>query len=785
MIIQEKVIHGSTRLVSVPRPNFSGGPIVLLCLAFFAFLAIYRQFPPNVVAASAPPTEFSSSRARKHVEQIARQPHPIGSSEHAAVRDYILHELSVLGLDPGVQKTTAINRRPGLPRLGGTVENVFARVAGTSGGKAVLLACHYDSVPTGPGASDDGSAVAALLETARALKAGPPLKNDVLLLFTDGEEVGLLGAGAFVAEHPWARQVAVALNFEARGSRGPALMFETSADNFYLVKEFAQSAPHPRTNSLFYEIYRLLPNDTDFTVFRQAGIPGLNFAFIDPVTNYHTQLDSIENMDERSLQHQGSYALALARRFGNAAELPAVRGNAIYFDLLGAFVIYYPVSWVVPVTVLLTLMFATVVILGIRKRSLSIGGIGLGALASFLALAGSFLLVSLVWWLVRRLHSQYDLMPAGDTYNSRLYLIAFAALTLAFTSALYVFASKRVSVQNLWAGALIWWLVLLVLAALFLPGSSYLFTWPLFFSLPALGVTLLAKGDTLSSVRAQAGPLLAAVTGVVLFSPLIYLVFIGLTVSMSGVVMVMLALLLTLFLPQNDLMKGKKRWLLPFASLIVCAGFLLAGSLSAGFSRTQPQQDHLLYGSNADTQSAVWASSNARPDAWTAQFFSQGPQRSSLPDLFPFSSRQFLTAQAPFIALPAPSIEVLSDNADNGVRTLSLRLTSPRQAPVISLGVAADMPIECTSINGKPVKNDSDKGQETNGNEWGIRYYSPPSEGVQLTFETASKQPLVFKVVDQSYGLPSILNFKPRPDNSIPAPGPTSESTLVARSFTF
>ena len=214
-------------------------------------------------------------------------------------------------------------------------------------------------------------------------------------------------------------------------------------------------------------------------------------------------------------------------------------------------------------------------------------------------------------------------------------------------------------------------------------------------------------------------------------------------------------------------------------------GFLLAGSLSAGFSRSHPQQDHVLYGANVDTQRAVWASSNARPDAWTTQFFPQSTQRSTLPDLFPFSSREFLTGQAPFIELPAPNIEVLSDSADNGVRKLRIRLTSHRQASVISLGVTANMPIQCTSINGKAVKNDDDKGRKYEENEWGIRYYAPPPEGVELAFETNSKQPLVFKVVDQSYGLPSMPNFKLRPDNAIPAPGLTSDSTLVARSFTF
>jgi hypothetical protein len=781
-MIQEKVVHETRFPAVVLTPPVSIGSVILLCVALSVGIAFYGQAPPNAVAANAVPAEFSSGRAMKHLEVIARQSHPMGTSEHAVVRDYILQELTNLGLSPEVQKTTAVNRRPGFPWLSGTVENLIARVKGTSDSKAVMLVAHYDSVPTGPGASDDGSAVAALLETARALKAGPPLKNDVLLLFTDGEEAGLLGASAFV-EHPWASQVALALNFEARGSGGPVLMFETSRDNFYLIKTLAQSVPHPRTNSLFYEIYRRLPNDTDYTLFKQAGMPGLNFAFIDPSTNYHTQLDSIAHIDERSLQHQGSYALALAQAFGNA-QLSAGRGNAVYFDLAGAFLVYYPVTWVLPVAVLLLVMFGVVVIFGIKKGKLTIGGIGLGALASLLAIAGSWLLVTLIWLVVRTVHKQYDLMPSGDTYNSRLYLFAFVALTLALTSAIYVLASKRVSFQNLWAGALIWWLVLLVLTALTLPGASYLFTWPFCFSLLALAVTFVVKGDALRSVKAQAGVLLGAVTGVILFGPLIYVLFIGLTVRMSAAVMVMLALVLTLFIPQNDLMRVRRPWVLPVGLLIVSAGFLLAGSLTSGFSNSRPLQDHLLYGSNAATQQAVWISSNARPDTWTSQFFSQGMKRSSLPDLFPFTSREFLVSQAPFVAQPAPNIEKLSDEVENGVRKLRVRFTSQRQAAVISVGVEGNMPIQCTSINATQIKNDDDNQQ--NGNKWGVRYFAPPPEGVELTLETRSDQPLVFKIVDQSYGLPSLPNsFKTRPENVIPAPVPTTDSTLVAKSFTF
>jgi acetylornithine deacetylase/succinyl-diaminopimelate desuccinylase-like protein len=150
---------------------------------------------PDPVPASAPPTEFSSGRALEHVRAIAQEPHPMGSPENAAVRDYLVEELSALGVEPEVQKATAAHYWFNRFAEVGTPENVLTRLEGTNNdGKAFLLMAHYDSVPTGPGASDDGAGVAAMLETLRALKAGPPLKNDVIFLFTEGEERGLLGA---------------------------------------------------------------------------------------------------------------------------------------------------------------------------------------------------------------------------------------------------------------------------------------------------------------------------------------------------------------------------------------------------------------------------------------------------------------------------------------------------------------------------------------------------------------------------------------------------------------
>ncbi|HXQ72976.1 MAG TPA: M28 family peptidase, partial [Pyrinomonadaceae bacterium] len=281
--------------------------LLAVFLALVATFSIREHDPPAAAGAAVSPETFSAGRAVRHLSVIAEKPHPMGSAAHRVVQDYLVKQLSDAGLEPQVQTATVITEK-GAPLQIASVANVVARLKGTGGGKAVLLVAHYDSVLTSFGASDDGMAVASLLETLRALKTGAPLKNDVIILFTDGEENGLLGARAFVNEHPWAKDVGVVLNFDARGNSGPVMMFETTDNNGWLIEQLADASPFPTAHSLSYEIYRLLPNDTDMTVFKRAGMSGLNFANIDGINHYHTPLDNLAGVDQNSMQHQGSYA---------------------------------------------------------------------------------------------------------------------------------------------------------------------------------------------------------------------------------------------------------------------------------------------------------------------------------------------------------------------------------------------------------------------------------------------------------------------------------------------
>lgn len=762
---------------------------VVLFIALLVFVSLYRQKPPADAPAAAPPNQFSAGRAMKHLEVISKQPHPIGSLEHAAVRDFLLAELVANGLNPEVQKTTGVNPVWKGEFRAGTVENVMARLPGEANTKSVLLVGHYDSVPNGFGASDDGAAVAAMLETLRAIKSGPLLKNDVIFLFTDGEEPGLLGAHAFVAEHPWAKDVGLVLNFEARGNSGPSIMFETSNQNGWLIREFARSAPYPMAHSLAYEIYRLLPNDTDLTVFRRANLPGLNFAYINGLTRYHTQLDTVNAVDQRSLQHHGSYALALARHFGNLDLRSTREGNAVYFDLLGSTLLHYSGACILPLTIVTTLAFVGLLIFGLRRKRLTVSGLVWGFVALLLSLIIAPAAVTLLWRLVLRFQDVAGVRGQGEAYQSNLYFISFVALVLTITSTLYIFFRKKASIENLTAGGLLVWLIILWLATLLLPGASYLPTWLLLFNLPALAYLLLAKVPTEKSPRFLALLFLGAVPGLILLVPLIYQTYVGLTLSLIGGVMVLLVLLLGLLLPHLKLVATPRQWLLPGAMLPIFVGFLGAATFGSDYDAQQPRMDTMMYGLNAETGKAIWASPDGRPDEWTVRFFKGGKiQNGTLPEFFAAdTSRRFVSVESPAVALAPPHIDVLNNTTKDGLRSVRLRVTSARQSPVISIYLDSAADVLGLSVNGKNIDPSRPSSFNPARNAWSLRYYAVPAEGIELAMNLKATEPLKLRVVDQSYGLPSLPDKPviPRPSGLIPSAYPFNDSTLVSKSFVF
>jgi Zn-dependent M28 family amino/carboxypeptidase len=278
-----------------------------------------------------------------------------GSATDGRVVDHLVATLSGLGLDTRVQSAVGSwQSEPGTAEMA-RVRNVVGVLRGSDPtGRLFLMAhhmAHHDSVQVGPGAADDAAGVSALLETVRALTRGPQPRNDVVVVLTDAEEACLCGAEAFAASHPLATGGGVVLNFEARGTAGPPIMFETSRGNAGLAAQFADAAPHPVASSVAVEVYRALPNDTDFSVLLADGeFTGLNTAFIDGAAAYHTPQDTPARLDARSLQVMGDNALGLTRALA-ATDLSALArpaaGDATYFPLFTELV-RYPGTWVWP-----------------------------------------------------------------------------------------------------------------------------------------------------------------------------------------------------------------------------------------------------------------------------------------------------------------------------------------------------------------------------------------------------------------------------------------------------
>jgi hypothetical protein len=342
--------------------------ILAASLAVWIALSLIPRARPVAASTDAPATDFSAIRALQHVRSIAQMPHPVGSADHGRVRDYVAGELAKQGLIPQIEAGFAEITR-GRFHGSGNIQNIAARLPGTADTRPVMLAAHYDSVTRGPGAADDGHGVAVLLETLRALRAGPPLRNDVIFLITDGEERGLLGAQVFMREHPWRGEPGVTLNFEARGTSGSANMFETSAGNEWLIRGLQAAVPQADATSVAYEIYRRMPNDTDLTVFKRGGLAGMNFAFIEHPEYYHTAQDTVEHLDPVSVQEQGRYALSLTRWFGNRDLTVHPAGDAVYFATAFTSLIVYPAK-VASILAGITLLAGIVPVwIGCRRRA--------------------------------------------------------------------------------------------------------------------------------------------------------------------------------------------------------------------------------------------------------------------------------------------------------------------------------------------------------------------------------------------------------------------------------
>lgn len=703
-------------------------------------LAFWTEQPPHPLPADAPARVFSAGRAMADVTKMGARPHPTGSAANAEVRDYLIGRMTALGLSPQVQTAAGVRRvdrykGPEIFVLGGQVQNIVGVLPGRDRtAPALALMAHYDSVPGSPGAADDAAGVSSALEIVRALKTQGTPARDVIVLITDGEERGLLGAQAFFDQHPLARHVGYLLNMEARGGAGRTEVVQTANSNGQDVTLLAKGATHPLASSLTVFIYKKMPNDTDFTVSERAGVPGLNYAFIGRQFDYHSPSSTPAHLSQGALQHMGEEVLGVARIAAFAADLPARSPDKTYSNI-GPWLIAYPpvAGWAILALAAGLLAYAvararkagTFVLMDVAQ--------GLGASLYLITAAVTFLR------LARRATgagfdfiAQRQLLAQAERWELALALVAFGVMTYAAASlgrgrgrfaaaglalaagiacsafggwdliglgagtaaaliALLSFA-RPAGVPGAWTGGLALGLVAAAAAQAAAPTTAFILAWPALLACGLAAATDLGAGKSPWRL-----PILAVggALGLAWILPYGHAVYLALDLPELLTAPVWLSALVLWPLIQSEGGGPRPRAL---AIGLLAAGFVAVAVVRFApvWSPRHPQATVVHYVADHNVGQAWRVATTPELDPWSAQVLS--PAGVTRRPFQPLVGKPVWAAPAPMIPSPAPGLDRLAAPGDRQ----GLTLHAPG-AQTVRIRIRASTPLMDVRIAGRPV----------------------------------------------------------------------------------
>lgn len=752
-----------------------------ILLIIFAVGWSFSVLLPNKTASiDAPDNTFSTQRALIHLKEISKNSHYLGSDAHNDVRAYIVNELEKLGLETEIQEGYAIGDWGNLSKA----KNIVVRIKGTESNKALLLLSHYDSHPhSSKGASDAGSGVVTILEGIRAfLTENKTPKNDIIILLSDGEELGLNGADIFVNQHPWTKNIGLVLNFEARGSGGPSIMLiETNQGNANLMKGFVKANPEfTVANSLFYSIYKMLPNDTDLTRFREdADIDGFNFAFIDDHFDYHTALDTYERLDRKTLEHQGTYLMPLLNYFSDA-NLDNLKSTEdyIYFNVPLFKTVIYPFSWAIPMVIIAILIFIVLFVYGLRKRAIELKFITQGFAAFLSTLIINGLIGFFGWKLLNILYPKYAEMLHGFTYNGHTYIAAFTCLALAICFYVYSKVYKPENTASLLVAPLFFWLVICTFIAIKLTGASF-FIIPVLFTLIAFFV-LLRQGPSLIILTLLGFPAL------LILSPMVQIFPVGLGLKILLVSTVLIALIFGLLISVFGFFRHKKRW--SYVFLFFTFWFLISAHFNSDYTKDTPKPNSLLYVLNADDDTAKWVTYDKILDDWSTPFLSETPNDASSSNLSTISSkyktRFSFSKSTKVVNLNLPQIETSKDTIIGNNRHVDICITSNRTVNRIEVFADEKTRFKSLKANGLDIfKNE--KALDGRRKKRLFTYYVTDNEPLEITLILDKNDKSAFEIYEASYDLldNELLNVPKRKDYMIPKPFVLNDAVVIKKSI--
>ncbi len=721
----------------------SKGTLAVLSVILAIFAVFTLRFLFVVPPAVDPSSPFDTGRAVERLTRILgdEQPHPVDSDANDAVRQRLLVEIRSLGFEPMVRDDFYCNTRTSL--VCARVRNVLFWVT-APGPDAVMIASHYDSVPPGPGAADDGSGVAASLEIAAVLR-GRDLERPVLVLMTDGEEGGLIGAGSFVANDPIAAQIGAVVSMEARGVRGTSSLIQTSRPNGRDIEALSGPTRLPVASSLNADIYELLPNDTDVTMYLDLGVDAANLAFADGAAYYHTPYDTMANLDHRTLFHQGVSGLRAVEVFaGQDSQAP--EGQFIYTDILGLFALALPQSWSV-VIVALGLLAALFLFVkapnGAPLRTLIAPPLALILGLSFAI--GVTMLIAMLRpetsfggahpWALRATHNAAALLGGVIVY----------ALLLRPGSGLRMVAAG-------W----IWFGLAAIAAVLLLPGAGILFV-------PALVVLVAAA--LLVTFRLVGAARMVALAAALLYAVIVLPLSAGGEVGLfieNAAPFAFAPLFLFIFAapllwPSGGLEAGGRALVISAAAavLVLSAG---AALIVPAYNIAAPQSLSILHVAGQAPGEATWAIRDREP------------LPGDMADLFNFTPGDLAALAGNWVVAPAPDLEtrgvsvsVIRDEVVGDERVVEWDIAAP-DADRLLLPLEAASTVRSLAINDETIATELDEFQN-------LICYGRACRSIKLTFRLSATEPasdLTLIALTHGLGAESRALIDARPPWAVP-----------------
>lgn len=552
-----------------------------LCIALLIALGYLVTFLYQAPKADYNDPEFNLSKAEEILSELAKAPHPIATAEHKRVHDFIADKAIAMGYQVQQDSLVEHDNRWGTQTIT-EIQNIIIIKPGSAPKGTIAFAAHYDSQPNTLGAADDAAPIAVMLSMMDDLK-NKTYENDIAFIITDGEETGLSGASIFTKMNPLAPKLNYLFNFEARGNSGPLLGFEPNKKNNHIMDLYLD-LDFSLASSLMYDVYSLMPNDTDFTHFKKLDIGGISMAMTEGFVNYHSMTDTPENINKSSLYHFGKIMTQLIDRLGNDDMLGTHDYDMTYFNTIGYHSIQYKPYWnliMLIISCFLYLLYAQLI-----SKKADIPGIIIGIFGAVLFVVISLLVVFGMSYLIGFIYPHYKAFYRNNFYNATEYFLGFIILVTLVYQLYGYLVKKKEKVVNLHLGGLALLLILAGLCYFFMPTGSYVLIIPLF---SFLGMQQIRRW--VSDKRKIWIDTIALIIPTIILTPTIYLIYIIFSIQLAIIPMALFSLFMVFYLPLFK--KGLRLWTMLLISLFIVS--MIRSHVNSHITENQPYQANWTY----------------------------------------------------------------------------------------------------------------------------------------------------------------------------------------------